>query len=103
MTRLRYATAWRAGARSAQAAGLDVDSMSTLKSSARITRAVLTAAVTAAIGCAACAGSGAASTQAARSSRYEDLVALFADWRAFQKPHLTNGVPDYTAAAMTAQ
>src|SRR5437762_1429772 len=74
--------------------------MSTVKSSAPITRAVLAAAVTAAI--AACAGSSAATPQA-RSSRYDDLVALFADWRAFQKPHLTNGVPDYTAAAMTAQ
>src|SRR5947207_1139174 len=74
--------------------------MSTVKSSAPITRAVLAAAVTAAI--AACAGSGAATPQA-RSSRYDDLVALFADWRAFQKPHLTNGVPDYTAAAMTAR
>ena len=40
---------------------------------------------------------------AGRSSRYEDLVALFADWRAFQKPRIVNGVPDYTADAMAAQ
>lgn len=40
---------------------------------------------------------------AMRSNRYADLVALFADWRAFQKPTLVNGVPDYTAAAMAAQ
>src|SRR5919198_5542630 len=73
--------------------------MATVKSSVPMTRAVLAAAVTAAIGCAACAGA----PQAARSTRYEDLVALFADWRAFQKPHLANGVPDYTVAAMTAQ
>jgi hypothetical protein len=40
---------------------------------------------------------------AAQSNRYEDLAALFADWRAFQKPKLVNGVPDYSAAAMSAQ
>ena len=37
------------------------------------------------------------------SKRYEDLVALFGEWRAFQKPKLVAGVPDYTAAAMAAQ
>jgi hypothetical protein len=30
-------------------------------------------------------------------------VSLFADWRAFQKPKLVDGVPDYTAPAMAAQ
>src|SRR5450432_1579361 len=35
--------------------------------------------------------------------RYEDLVTFFRDWRAFQKPKLVDGVPDYGAAAMTAQ
>jgi hypothetical protein len=39
----------------------------------------------------------------ARSARYEDLVALFHDWRAFQKPRLVKGVPDYRAASMAAQ
>jgi hypothetical protein len=34
---------------------------------------------------------------------YEELVSLFGDWRAFQRPQLVNGVPDYTAAAMAAQ
>ncbi len=34
---------------------------------------------------------------------YDDLVSFFADWRAFQKPKLVNGVPDYSAAAMAAQ
>ena len=36
-------------------------------------------------------------------SRYEDLVSFFPEWRAFQKPKLVNGVPDYSAAAMAAQ
>jgi len=39
----------------------------------------------------------------ARPRRYEDLVAFFQEWRAFQRPKLVNGVPDYRAAAMTAQ
>ncbi|HSL23876.1 MAG TPA: DUF885 family protein [Vicinamibacterales bacterium] len=34
---------------------------------------------------------------------YDDLLKLFADWRAFQKPRLVNGVPDYSASAMGAQ
>jgi hypothetical protein len=38
-----------------------------------------------------------------RSTRYGDLVALFQDWRAFQKPKVVAGVPDYTASAMTRQ
>jgi hypothetical protein len=33
---------------------------------------------------------------------YDELLALFADWRAFQKPRRVNGVPDYSAAAMAA-
>src|SRR5438034_11785874 len=51
---------------------------------------------------AACTSSG-GRQQPAHSSRYEDLVALFADWRAFQQPRMVNGVPDYTAAAMAVQ
>ena len=47
------------------------------------------------------AGSGAA--QAASPGAYDDLVALYKEFRAFQKPRLVNGVPDYTAAAMAAQ
>jgi len=35
--------------------------------------------------------------------RYEQLVGLFNEWRAFQRPRLVNGVPDYTAVAMAAQ
>src|SRR5262252_4217444 len=38
-----------------------------------------------------------------RSTRYEDVLALFADWRTFQQPKRVNGVPDYSAAAMSAQ
>ena len=42
-------------------------------------------------------------SMSAPASRYEDLVSLFNDWRAFQKPKLVDGVPNYTAAAMAAQ
>src|SRR6266496_4646423 len=38
-----------------------------------------------------------------RSTRYDDLVSLFTEWRSFQRPKLVDGVPDYTAAAMTTQ
>ncbi|HET7787006.1 MAG TPA: DUF885 family protein [Myxococcales bacterium] len=34
---------------------------------------------------------------------YSDLVRLFAEWRALQKPVLVDGVPDYTPAAMGRQ
>jgi hypothetical protein len=34
---------------------------------------------------------------------YEQLLALFTEWRAFQRPALVEGVPDYSAAAMAAQ
>jgi hypothetical protein len=39
----------------------------------------------------------------APSTRYEDLTQLFTEWRTFQQPKRTDGVPDYTPAAMTAQ
>ena len=39
----------------------------------------------------------------AQGSTHADLVALFSDWRAFQRPRLVDGVPDYTSAAMAAQ
>jgi len=38
-----------------------------------------------------------------QSNRYDDLVALFAEWRVFQKPPLVDGVFDYSAPAMTKQ
>ena len=34
------------------------------------------------------------------STDYEDLLQLFADWRAFEQPPLQDGAPDYTAARM---
>ena len=46
---------------------------------------------------------GSAAAAEAKSVRYEDLVKLFEDWRAFQKPELVEGVPDYTPGAMAAQ
>jgi Bacterial protein of unknown function (DUF885) len=49
-------------------------------------------------------GVGATSAgRAATSARYEDLVSLFSEWRTFQRPRIVDGVPDYTAAAMSAQ
>ncbi|SDB25493.1 hypothetical protein SAMN03097699_0328 [Flavobacteriaceae bacterium MAR_2010_188] len=30
------------------------------------------------------------------NSSYENLIALFKEWRAFEKPPLLNGAPDYT-------
>jgi hypothetical protein len=39
----------------------------------------------------------------ATSTRYEDLAALFTEWRSFQRPKLIDGVPDYSPAAMAAQ
>lgn len=44
-----------------------------------------------------------ASAQAPRARTHDALVALFHEWRAFQRPRLVDGVPDYSAAAMAAQ
>ena len=33
-----------------------------------------------------------------RDSSYDALVSLFTEWRAFERPPLRDGVPDYTAA-----
>jgi hypothetical protein len=42
--------------------------------------------------------------QAAPSpATHADLITFFKAWRAFQKPNLVNGVPDYSTAAMGAQ
>ena len=49
---------------------------------------------------ASCGGTGSAP---ATGAPYEDLTRLFADWRAFQRPVLVDGLPDYSAAAMAAQ
>lgn len=37
------------------------------------------------------------------AGEYEDLVRFFEEWRAFQKPSVVDGVPDYTSAAMLRQ
>src|SRR5262245_29335935 len=47
--------------------------------------------------------SSSAPRSAASSTRYDDLLKLFADWRTFQQPKRTNGVPDYTTSAMRDQ
>ena len=43
------------------------------------------------------------SIEQASSTSYDDLIGLFSDWRAFEKPSLLAGVSDYTARAMAAQ
>ena len=37
------------------------------------------------------------------STSYDDLVALFEEWREFERPERVNGIPDYTAGAMAGQ
>ena len=44
-----------------------------------------------------------AGVEQASSTSYDDLIGLFSDWRAFEKPSLLAGVSDYTARAMAAQ
>ena len=34
---------------------------------------------------------------------YQQLVQLFADWRAFNQPAIVGGVPDYSAPAMAGK
>src|SRR5437762_5388596 len=51
----------------------------------------------------ACQGRAASAPDARRSASYDDLIALFRDWRTFQKPQVADGVPDYTVSAMSAQ
>jgi hypothetical protein len=62
---------------------------------------------TAALACvtlaAGCATRPAATSIAAKSTRYEDLTTLFGEWRGFQQPKRVDGAPDYSAAAMAAQ
>ncbi len=50
------------------------------------------------------AGGGVApASPAPPGGSYADLLSFYKDFRAFQKPKVVNGVPDYTAAAMAAQ
>ena len=46
---------------------------------------------------------GVAAVPPPSSGRFEELVTLLKEFREFQKPRLVNGVPDYSAAAMSAQ
>src|SRR5438093_8051592 len=68
-------------------------------------RAVWLVAAAFALGC----GGGAQrpepgpSQSGARAGTHGDLTTLFIDWRAFQKPPVLDGVPQYTVAAMAAQ
>ncbi len=67
-------------------------------------RSVFVLALLATLGCSgASSAKPAAASSATASARYDDLVQLFKDWRAFQAPKLKDGIPDYSAAAMTAQ
>ena len=45
----------------------------------------------------------AAGGEPVKSTDYQDLVSLCADFREFQKPKFIDGVPDYTKAAMEVQ
>jgi uncharacterized protein (DUF885 family) len=47
------------------------------------------------------AGSPVSNAAAPARGTYEDLVALFSDWRAFERPAMRDGAPDYTAATLT--
>jgi hypothetical protein len=47
--------------------------------------------------------SGPAPASLVRSTRYDDLLSFFADWRSFQRPKIVDGVPDYGASAMAAR
>ena len=46
------------------------------------------------------AKSGAPVKAVVRPANYDGLVTLFSDWRAFERPTIENGMPDYSAAAM---
>lgn len=47
--------------------------------------------------------SACADPSSAQGGTHDQLVELFAEWRAFETPTFSEGVPDYTAAAMAAQ
>ncbi len=46
---------------------------------------------------------GCATSEVTPSTSYDDLIALFEEWREFERPEFAGGVPDYTAGAMAAQ
>ncbi len=64
--------------------------------SGRLIPACFTAAFVVAVGCAP-------PPEEPSTNRYEDLVALFEEWRVFQQPVVVDGVPDYSADAMARQ
>ncbi len=45
-------------------------------------------------------GGPAAAQESAVQSTYQDLVKLFSDWRAFERPAMRDGAPDYTAESL---
>ncbi len=45
----------------------------------------------------------ATTASAQKAPAYDDLLALFADWRAFESPPLLNGAPDYTGGQFAAR
>ncbi len=53
--------------------------------------------------CLACLCSSAAGYAGTTASEYDELVALFNEFRDSQEAEITNGVPDYTPAAMQAK
>lgn len=52
---------------------------------------------------AACLVLLAAAPLSAQPATHADLVALFADWRAFERPPMRDGAPDYTAETFEAR
>jgi len=68
----------------------------------RVLRSFLVAVATFALLAAGC-GTPSGTAGPPASTRYEDLTALFAEWRAFQQPRRVDGVPDYSSAAMAEQ
>ena len=67
---------------------------------------ILTTVCAVAMGCAGAPVGNGAGTEAPPlvvSTSYNDLVALFEDWRELQRPPLVDGVADYSAPAMAAQ
>jgi len=44
-----------------------------------------------------------AAAQASTTMNHDDLVKLFADWRAFEQPPLRDGAPDYSAETFAAR
>ena len=43
------------------------------------------------------------SAAAQTGAGYDELLALFADWREFESPPMLDGAPDYTAAGFAAR